>query len=60
MIHAMHDLAEAYGAEICVEGIETGEQCEIVKKCGAETIQGYYFSKPVPCGEFPTQFIDTE
>ena len=60
MIHAMHDLAEAYGAEICVEGIETGEQCEIVKKCGAETIQGYYFSKPVPCGEFPTQFTDPE
>ena len=48
MLSAMHDLAAACGAEICVEGVESKEQCEIVKKCGADSIQGYYFSKPVP------------
>ena len=52
MLSAMHDLAEACGAEVCVEGVESKEQCEIVKKCGADSIQGYYFSKPVPYEDF--------
>jgi EAL domain-containing protein (putative c-di-GMP-specific phosphodiesterase class I) len=30
-----------------VEGVETGWQYERLKEFGADTIQGYYFSKPL-------------
>ena len=44
LIHLVHDL----GKEVVVEGVETEWQYERLKSFGADTIQGYYFSKPVP------------
>ncbi|MBQ2343060.1 MAG: EAL domain-containing protein, partial [Acidaminococcaceae bacterium] len=32
---------------LVVEGVETGWQYERLKEFGADTIQGYYFSKPL-------------
>lgn len=51
LISVMNELAEIYGAKVCTEGVETKEQCEIIKKCGVDSLQGYYFSKPVPLEE---------
>ncbi|WP_251660486.1 putative bifunctional diguanylate cyclase/phosphodiesterase [Sporosarcina aquimarina] len=31
-----------------MEGVETKEQLDLLKEIGADRIQGYYFSKPVP------------
>jgi EAL domain-containing protein (putative c-di-GMP-specific phosphodiesterase class I) len=31
-----------------VEGVETAEQLELLKSWGARTVQGFYFSKPLP------------
>lgn len=36
------------GKKIVVEGVETKEQFEYLKKMGVTYIQGYYFSKPLP------------
>jgi len=44
LIHLVHDL----GKEVVVEGVETEWQYERLKSFGADTIQGYYFSRPVP------------
>ncbi|ONI43380.1 hypothetical protein AN641_10345 [Candidatus Epulonipiscioides gigas] len=35
-----------------VEGIETEEQLDILKKLGFNTIQGYLFSRPLPVNDF--------
>lgn len=35
------------GLKVVMEGIETKEQVEAIKKIGADYIQGYYFSKPL-------------
>ena len=35
-----------------MEGVETEQQIEILKKLGCEYLQGYYFSKPLPKNEF--------
>jgi EAL domain-containing protein (putative c-di-GMP-specific phosphodiesterase class I) len=43
IIRLGHDLDE----EIIVEGVETEEQFVHLKSMGADTIQGYYFSKPL-------------
>ena len=43
VINLSHDL----GKNMLVEGVETGWQYERLKEFGADTIQGYYFSRPL-------------
>ncbi len=44
VIRLVHDL----GMKMIVEGVEHRRQFERLKDFGADTIQGYYFSKPIP------------
>ena len=37
--------------EMIIEGVEEKWQYERLCELGADTIQGYYFSKPIPPGE---------
>ncbi|MFK2825228.1 EAL domain-containing protein [Bacillus sp. B190/17] len=46
------ELAQHLKMEVVAEGVETEEQLQILKNYNCETIQGYYFSKPVPADEF--------
>ena len=41
------ELSHTNGIEAIVEGVETKEQLEVLRKMKVDTIQGYYFSKPV-------------
>lgn len=41
-------MSRSVGYEVLFEGIETEEQCEIVKKMGVDYVQGYLFSRVVP------------
>ena len=47
IIHLMRDL----GKEMIIEGVEKQWQFERLQAFGADTIQGYYFSKPLPPDE---------
>ena len=47
IIHLMHDLDKA----MIIEGVEEEWQFERLRDFGADTIQGYYFSKPIPANE---------
>ncbi|MBR1740134.1 MAG: EAL domain-containing protein [Ruminococcus sp.] len=38
--------------EILVEGVETREQIEMLSDLSVDYLQGYYFSKPIPKGDF--------
>ena len=40
------------GKKILVEGVETKEQIELLRKLGVDYLQGFYFSKPIPKDEF--------
>ena len=33
------------------EGVETGEQLQLLKAVGCTEVQGYYFARPQPAGE---------
>ena len=52
LISAINQMANIYGSNACVEGVESEEQYEIVRECGVSSIQGYYFSKPLPVETF--------
>ena len=56
LIEMIMDIAEFLSVPVVAEGVETREQCEILKKMGCHLIQGYYFSKPVPAQEFEKFF----
>jgi EAL domain-containing protein (putative c-di-GMP-specific phosphodiesterase class I) len=34
------------------EGVETAEQVATLRALGCDVVQGYYFSRPLPAGEF--------
>lgn len=38
--------------KIVAEGVETAEHYKFLKECGCDECQGFYFSRPVPAGEF--------
>jgi diguanylate cyclase (GGDEF)-like protein len=42
------NLASTFRLQSVVEGVETASQLDIVKKMGANLIQGFFFSKPLP------------
>lgn len=45
-------LAHALDIKVCVEGIENEENYQVASEENADTLQGYYFSRPVPAKEF--------
>jgi len=51
-------IARSIGLIIVVEGIETNEQLQILKKLPCHKIQGYYFSKPVSEAELTQVLIE--
>ena len=44
-------LAHAIDITVVAEGVETREQLELLREFGADEIQGYFFSQPVPVAE---------
>jgi EAL domain-containing protein (putative c-di-GMP-specific phosphodiesterase class I) len=46
------ELAHSLNLTVCYEGVETQEDFECVLELNPDYIQGYYFSKPVPAGDF--------
>lgn len=56
-IRMIAELADAIGAEVCVEGIETSQQFRVVEHMKVKYIQGYYFSEPVDRDTFENKYI---
>ena len=50
-------LAGAYALPVVAEGVETAEQVAALRAAGCRFVQGYYFSRPLPAGEFE-RFIE--
>ena len=51
-VQFISDLAKAFEAEVCVEGVETAEMRDFLKSYNVSSFQGYYYSKPIPIEEF--------
>ncbi|MBQ8095260.1 MAG: EAL domain-containing protein [Clostridia bacterium] len=52
LIEMIIDIADYLHVPIVAEGVETEEQCMVLKAMGCDLVQGYYFSKPVPPASF--------
>ncbi|MCR5167979.1 MAG: EAL domain-containing protein [Oscillospiraceae bacterium] len=52
LIESIAAVASTYGAEVCVEGIETEGMKAILQKYSVHSFQGYYYAKPLEFDEF--------
>ena len=52
IIKYLVELAHINDMEAIIEGVETKEQVEALKKLKVDTVQGFYYSKPLPINEY--------
>lgn len=52
VIASVMDMAKKLNIHTVAEGVETQEHIDILRDFGCETVQGYYFAKPMPVEEF--------
>ena len=52
IITSVVQMAKSLALDIIAEGAETKSQITFLTNIGCDSIQGYYFSKPIPCNEF--------
>lgn len=55
-VQFISNLAEAFSAGVCVEGVETAEMRDILRNYQVRSFQGYYYSKPIPIDEFMKKY----
>lgn len=58
MVELMVDIAKFLSVPVIAEGVETEEQVMLLRGCGCDMVQGYYFSKPVPPADFVRFIIE--
>ncbi|MCK9386884.1 MAG: EAL domain-containing protein [Sulfuritalea sp.] len=51
IVEAIIVMAHKLGLKVIAEGIETTEQCEMLKAAGCDYGQGYLFARPMPAAE---------
>jgi EAL domain-containing protein (putative c-di-GMP-specific phosphodiesterase class I) len=52
IVEMVIDSANKLGINVCMEGIETEQLRDYVKKYDVGTHQGYYYSKPIQINRF--------
>ncbi|MDO4303894.1 MAG: GGDEF domain-containing protein [Bacillota bacterium] len=56
-IKMVGELADAIGVNVCVEGVETKNQYEILSEMRVGLVQGYYFDRPMPREDFEKKYV---
>ncbi|MDE5883832.1 MAG: EAL domain-containing protein, partial [Oscillospiraceae bacterium] len=51
------DLADAFSAEVCVEGVETAEMRDFLKRYEISSLQGYFYSQPITMDQFIKKYV---
>lgn len=57
MVQAIISIAHGLSMEIVVEGVETPAQVHALREMDADSLQGYYYSQPLPAKEAESRFL---
>lgn len=60
VVRAIIAMAKAFKINTVAEGAETKEQVELLRKIGCNSVQGYYFGKPVSANEFEQKYFEEQ
>ncbi len=52
IVEASVRMAKQLGLSVIAEGVETQEQLDFLASINCDTVQGYYYSRPIPTDEF--------
>ncbi len=58
IVSFMKNLTENLNLQLCVEGVETMEELNVIREKGIELIQGFYFERPMEAEMFRKEFPD--
>jgi len=58
IVQTIITMTKLLNLKVIAEGVETFEQLELLNKIGCYEIQGFYFAKPMPVGEYNKFFKD--
>lgn len=58
LVESIVTLARALNLEVTAEGIETGQQADVVREVGCDLAQGFLFARPMPFEELRNFSID--
>jgi diguanylate cyclase (GGDEF)-like protein/PAS domain S-box-containing protein len=57
IVKAIVAMAESLKLSVTAEGVETLEQSEVLQKIGCQTLQGYYFGRPMSSIEMDSELV---
>lgn len=60
LVKLIIEIARSLKVLVVAEGVETDNQLKLLKEAGCDLAQGYYFSRPLPVGEFETKVLSAE
>jgi EAL domain-containing protein (putative c-di-GMP-specific phosphodiesterase class I) len=52
LVELILDIARYLNVPVVAEGVETEEQCDMLRNSGCDLVQGYFFSRPLPPQDF--------
>ena len=58
IIGMMTKMCSEMGIQLIAEGIEDGQQFNVLREYGVKTVQGYLFSKPVSIPEYEEKYMN--
>ena len=58
ILKLVSDFCKKGTIRLCAEGVETENSLSVMKDAGAELIQGFLISRPIPAEEFKKKFVE--
>lgn len=58
LVRTIVSMGHHMAMKVVTEGVETAEQVELLRDCGCDQIQGYYFGRPVPATEIAFEALE--
>ena len=58
-VRFISELADSFSSSVTAEGIETPEMREFLLRFKIKSLQGFYYSKPLPIDEFMDKFVNS-
>lgn len=57
-VRFISELADSFSSSVTAEGIETPEMRELLLRFKIKSLQGFYYSKPLPMDEFMDKYVN--
>ena len=56
LVQILAELAKTHDCTTCAEGVESSEISSILRDCNIDTLQGFYYSRPIPFKDFIAKY----